>query len=165
MSDAVNAEAARRGEALRVVRDIDAGMTPKIIGAPPESTPTILPPDTSREARRIIESNPTTRDGQIQKAVAQTTGVVIPFRNIRNAPKIDLTQAVNTGDVFQSEQILRSAGGLSGAKLAAADTGETKIPWLAIIGVAAVAYFIGKSSNSNAPLLADIGEGDEDDEE
>jgi hypothetical protein len=163
-SQVVNSMASKATSAQEVIRQIDGGMNPKIIAPPPEATPTVLPPDTSRAARRIAEAPAVTRDEKIRKAVAESKGVVIPLRNIRDTPKIDLTQSVTTGEIFQGDQVvLRSAGGISGAPKLAAAPEASKFPWLAVIGVAAVAYLIGKSGKSNdgEPLVADVEEEDE----
>jgi hypothetical protein len=163
-SQAVNAAAARATSAQEVIRQIDGGMNPKIIAPPPESTPTVLPSDTPRAARRVAEAPAVTRDEKIRKAVAESKGVVIPFRNIRDTPKIDLTQAVNTGEIFQGDNItvLRSAGGLSAAPKLAAAPEAGKFPWLVLIGVGLVGYFMGKAGhNDGEPLVADVEESEE----
>jgi hypothetical protein len=164
-AEVVNSMAAQATSAQEVIRQIDGGMNPKIVAPPPESTPTVLPPDTSRAARRVAEAPANTRDEQIRKAVAESKGVVIPFRNIRDTPKIDLTQAVNTGELFQGDNItvLRSAGGLSAApKPLAAAPQAGKFPWLVVIGVGLVGYFMGKAGhNDGEPLVADVEESEE----
>lgn len=159
----VNSIAAQATSAQEVIRQIDGGMNPKIVAPPPEATPTILPSDTPREARRIAEAPAVTRDEKIRKAVAESKGVVIPLRNIRDTPKIDLTQAVRTGEVFDGDLVtLRSAGGISGAPKLAAAPEAPKFPWLVVLGVGLVGYFMGKAGhNDGEPLVADVEEDEE----
>lgn len=188
---AVNARAAQLTEAAKVVREIDSGMNPRIIGAAQEQAPTVLPPDVSAEARAVARGFATTEAEQVRKAVAQSAGVVIPLRNINRIPKIDLAQKVTTGELFnQNDVTLISADkstpvdgqvpvsgpgmspkmltngtlGMLGADPEPAASGGGVNMWLALGGVA-LAFIIGKSmASSGEPHLVRL-DGDEDEDE
>jgi hypothetical protein len=188
----VNARAAQLTEASKVVRDIDAGMNPKIIGAAVERAPTVLPPDISPEARRIARAPAVGEKEQVRKAIAESAGVVIPLRNINRIPKIDLAQKVTTGELFQQNDVtlisadqstpvdgrvpvagpamnprMLTNGTLAGLGADPAASGGGMNMWLAIGGIA-LAFIIGKSMSGagGEPQLVRLdGDEDEGDEE